>query len=246
LKDKLFAIGMTALLAAPVAAQDTGWSFALSPYIWAPGIKSSVDTPRGTVGVDMSTTDILSDLHFGFMGAFEARKGRWSLIADLFYADLSQTRDTPLGVLFSRGRIETTAKGLGAYAAYRVSESERLTVDALAGLRLTSLDVDLSLSPGALPRQRVGVSETWVDPVIGGRARVGIGGNWFATALADVGGFGGDSDITWQVFASIGYQLDPRWSLQGGWRWFSIEHELEGLDVETDFSGPLLGLTVRF
>jgi hypothetical protein len=32
----------------------------------------------------------------------------------------------------------------------------------------------------------------------------------------------------------------------GGWRWFSIEHELEGLDVETDFSGPLLGLTIRF
>jgi hypothetical protein len=246
LKAKLFAVSLTALLAAPVAAQDSGWSFALSPYLWAPGINSSIDTAWGSVGVDMSTADVLSDLDFGFMGAFEARQGRWSLIADLFYADLSQTRDTPLGVLFSRGRVETTAKGLSAYAAYRVSENERLTVDALAGLRVTSLEVDLSLSASALPRQRVGVSETWVDPVIGGRARVGIGGQWFATLLADVGGFGGDSDLTWQVFASVGYQFDPRWSLQGGWRWFSAQKEIEGLDVETDFSGPLLGLTMRF
>ena len=245
-RAKRLAVSLLVLLAAPVAAQDSGWSFALSPYLWAPGIESSIETRFGTVGVDMSTSDVLSDLDLAFMGAFEARKGKWGLIADLFYADLSQTRATPLGVLFSRARVETTAKALSGYVAYRVSESERLSIDALAGLRVTYLEVDLSLSPGALPGQRVGVSETWVDPVIGGRARVALGGNWFATALADVGGSGGDSDLTWQVFASVGYQFDPRWSVLGGWRWFSIEHELEGLDVETDFSGPLLGLTVRF
>lgn len=245
-RAKLFSVSMTALLAAPVAAQDSGWSFALSPYLWAPGIESSVESRWGTVGVDMSTSDVLSDLDLAFMGAFEARNGRWGLIADLFYAELSQSRATPLGLLFSRGRVETTAKALSGYAAYRVSDNERLAFDALAGFRVTDLDVDLSLSPGALPGQRLGVSGTWVDPVIGGRARVGIGGNWFATALADIGGFGGDSDLTWQVFASVGYQLDARWSVLGGWRWFSAEKEIEGLDVKTDFSGPLLGLTIRF
>jgi hypothetical protein len=174
-RAKLFSVSMTALLAAPVAAQGSGWSFALSPYLWAPGIESSVETRWGTVGVDMSTSDVLSDLDLAFMGAFEARNGRWGLIADLFYAELSQSRATPLGLLFSRGRVETTAKALSGYAACRVSDNERLAFDALAGFRVTDLDVDLSLSPGALPGQRFGVSETWVDPVIGGRARVGIG-----------------------------------------------------------------------
>lgn len=246
LSGKLFAVSLTVLLSAPVSAQGSGWSFAVSPYLWAPGIESSVESRWGTVGVDMSTADVLSDLDLAFMGVLEARNGRWGLIADLFYAELSQSRATPLGPLFSRGRVETTAKALSGYAAYRVSDNERLAFDVLAGFRVTGLEVDLSLSAGALPGQRFGVSETWVDPVIGGRARVALGGNWFATALADVGGSGGDSDLTWQVFASVGYQFDPRWSVLGGWRWFSIEHELEGLDVETDFSGPLLGLTIRF
>jgi hypothetical protein len=174
-RAKLFSVSMTALLAAPVAAQGSGWSFALSPYLWAPGIESSVESRWEIVGVDMSTADVLSDLDLAFMGVFEARNGRWGLIADLFYAELSQSRDTPLGLLFSRGRVETTAKALSGYAACRVSDNERLAFDALAGFRVTDLDVDLSLSPGALPGQRFGVSETWVDPVIGGRARVGIG-----------------------------------------------------------------------
>ena len=81
---------MTALLSVPVAARDAGWSFALSPYAWTPGLTSSAETAWGTVEVDKSIGDVLSDLDIAFMGAFEARNGRWSLIADLFYADLSQ------------------------------------------------------------------------------------------------------------------------------------------------------------
>lgn len=246
MKAKLFAVGMTALIAVPVAAQDSGWSFALSPYLWAPGIKSSVDTAWGSVEVDKDTGDVLSSLDLAFMGALEARNGRWGLIADLFYAKLSESRATPLGLLFSRARMEVEAKAMSAYAAYRVAENERASIDLMAGLRLSAMDLDLRLSPGLLPRQRLGLSETWVDPVIGARARVALGDKWFATVFGDVGGAGGDSDLTWQLFASIGYQIDPRWSVQGGWRYFSAEKEIEGLDVKTDFNGPLLGLTVLF
>lgn len=49
------------------------------------------------------------------MGALEARNGRWGLIADLFYAELSQSRATPLGLLFSRARTEIKAKELSGY-----------------------------------------------------------------------------------------------------------------------------------
>lgn len=245
-KAKLFATSVTALLTAPVAAQDSGWSFALSPYLWTPGINASVETALGTVSVDKSTSDVLSDLDFAFMGVLEARHGRWGLIADLFYAELSQSRATPLGLLFSRARIEVKAKELSGYVAYRVTESERLRLDLMGGVRVSSIDLDLSLSPGLLAGQSVGVGETWVDPVIGGRARFAITDSWFATVFGDVGGTGGDSDSTWQALAILGYQFNPRWSVQGGWRYFSVEKEMEGRDVKIDFSGPLLGFTARF
>ena len=157
------------MLTGPAAAQTSGWTFAVSPYAWVPGIGASVDTAWGTVEVDKSSSDVLSKLDVAFMGAFEARNGRWGLIADLFYADLSQSQATPFGLLFSQARIETEAKALSAYAAYRIHEDERVSIDLMAGFRVNSLDIDLSLSPGLLPSQRFGIGETWVDPLIGGR-----------------------------------------------------------------------------
>jgi hypothetical protein len=44
-----------------------------------------------------------------------------------------------------------------------------VTVDLMVGFRVNSVALDLSLSPGLLPAQRLGVSETWVDPLIGAR-----------------------------------------------------------------------------
>ncbi len=240
------AAGMAVLIAGPAAAQGPGWSFAVSPYAWVPGITASVGTAWGTVEVEKTSSDVLSKLDLAFMGAFEARKGRWGLIADLFYADLSQSRATPLGLLFSRGRIETEARALSGYAAYRVAQNKRFTADLMAGLRVNSIDLDLSLAPGLLAAQRVGVSETWVDPLIGGRASVAITDRWFVTAFADVGGFSAASDLTWQVLTTLGYQFNERWSVEGGWRFVSIKKEIEGRDVEIDFSGPLLGATARF
>lgn len=233
-------------LATPALAQDSGWSFALSPYAWTPGLTSSVETAWGTVEVDKSIGDVLSDLDLAFMGAFEARNGRWSLIADLFYANLSQSRPTPLGVLFSRAEFETEAKLLSGYAGYRAFENDQVALDAMVGLRINSVDLDISLSPGLLQGQRFGASDTWVDPLIGGRARFAITDRWFATALVDVGGFRGGSDLTWQIFGSLGYQFNERWSVQGGWRYVVIEKTINGRDVELDLNGPLLGFTVRF
>lgn len=86
-------------LATPALAQGSGWSFALSPYAWTPGLTSSVEAAWGTVEVDKSIGDVLSDLDLAFMGAFEARNGRWGLIADLFRPDPSQSRDTPFSNL---------------------------------------------------------------------------------------------------------------------------------------------------
>jgi hypothetical protein len=143
------------------------------------------------------------------------------------------------------GRL-TEAKALSAYAAYRIHEDDRVSIDLMGGFRVNSVDIDLSLSPGLLPGQGFGNGETWVDPLIGGRARFAMTDHWFATALADVGGFDVGSDLTWQVFASIGYQFNERWSVQGGWRYVAIDKEIDGRDVETAFSGPLLGFTMRF
>jgi hypothetical protein len=184
------------MLVEPTLAQSSDWSFAISPYAWTPGITSSVETGWGTVEVDKSIGDVLSNLDLAFMGAFEARNGRWSLIADIFHAELSASRATPLGLLFSGVQFETEAQALSGYAGYRVHENDRMAVDLMAGFRVNSVDLNVSLSPGLLQGQRFSARETWVDPLIGGRVRFAITDHWFATALVDVGGFKAGSDLT--------------------------------------------------
>ena len=237
---------LIAALGGPALAQENGWSFALSPYLWTPGISSSVATGFGTLDADASIDDVLSALDFAVMGAFEARNGRWGLIADLVYSDLTETNDTPFGVLFSQARVDTDLTMATVYAGYRVHEDDRVALDVLVGARAVWLDVDVGLRPGALPARSFGLSDDWVDPLVGLRGRIDLNDRWFATALADVGGFDAGSDLTWQVLATLGYQFNARWSVQGGWRQLSIEKEMEGRDVELDLGGPALGFTVRF
>ncbi len=230
----------------PALAQENTWSFAFSPYLWAPGVSNSVETRFGTLDADASIGDVLSATDFALMGAFEARNGRWGLIADLVHSDLTERSDTPVGVLFSQARVDTDLTMATLYAGYRLHETDRVAVDLLGGARAVWLDIDLALTPGALPARSFGLSESWVDPLVGGRVRVALAERWFATALADVGGFDAGSDLTWQVLATLGYQFNPRWSVQGGWRQLAIEKEIEGRDVELDLGGPAIGFTVRF
>jgi hypothetical protein len=235
-----------AVLAGPAAAQTSGWSFALSPYVWVPGITTGAEIGAGRIEVDTSPSDAISDLDFAFMGAAEARHGRWGLILDLVYADLSTSADTPLGRLWDSVEVDTRLTAFTAYAGYRVLEADRGSIDVLAGGRFYSLDVGLTLEPGTRRGRSRDFDDTWADPVIGARGRFDFNERWFTTGLVDTGGFGGGSDESWQAFASVGYQFDPRWSVQGGWRYMAIQKEISGRDVEVDLSGPLLGFTVRF
>ena len=234
------------VLGGPALAQQDGWSFAVSPYLWAPGATSSVETRFGTLHADASIDDVISATDFAFMGAFEARYGPWSLIADLVYSDLTERNDTPFGVLFSEARVDSELTMATFYGGYRLLEDDRVAVDLLGGARAVWLDIDVALEPGALRARSFGLNGSWVDPVVGARARFAVTDRWFATALADIGGFGLGSDLSWQAVATVGYQINDRWSVQGGWRQIGIEKEIEGRDIDLDLGGPVLGVTARF
>lgn len=237
---------MAGPIAGPAAAQDSGWEFSISPYLWTPGATSSIETAFGTVEADASIGDVISSTDFVLMGVFEARRGRWGMIADLVYADLSERKNTPFGALFSGATVETELRVASGYVAYRLHEDAQVSVDLLGGFRAVSADLGVRLAPGALPGQRFSVDDNWVDPVLGTRVRLALNERWHLTAMADFGGSGGGSDRTWQAVATLGYQISDRWSVQGGWRHMSIDRDIGGRDVDIDLGGPLIGLTVRF
>lgn len=236
---------LIALLAAAPVRSAEGWTFTVSPYAWLPGTSTSMQIADRTLNADISAGDVISNLDFAFMGAVEARNGPWALILDTLYADIGASKDTPFGALWSEAKVQTKLSATTVYAGYRVVENDKAAVDLLAGGRFYDLELDARLTPGRRAQVERDIGDDWADPVVGLRGRYAFTEKWYTVGLADAGGFS-DAAQSWQLFASVGYQFSPSWSVEGGWRYLDIEREINGQDVTVDLNGPIIGVSFRF
>jgi hypothetical protein len=229
------------LAGGPAAAQDSGWTYNLSAYLWAPDTTVTADTPFGQVESELSFRDAIEDLKFGFMGTFEARNGPWGFVGDLLYMNL-ETEGAPPGPLFTDVLGDVKMTVFSGYAVYRVQEDPTFTLDLGVGLRVFSGDTDVTLVGPVT--EVFGGNNTWVDPLLAARMRVAFNENWFGTLAADVGA---TSDTrSYNVLATVGYQLNENWVLQGGWRYMEARWDTDYGRNKLELSGPILGATYRF
>ena len=242
---KTYLAGALLLVAAPAAAQEA-WQFAITPYAYLPGVTAKLNTDFGDVKSRTSGSEAITNLDFAFMAAFEARRGKLSLIGDLLYADLSSEKDTPFGRLFDSVETDTKVGAFSGYALYRAVDTPRIALDLGGGFRAYSVKYDTTLEPALLDEVSFDLSEEWVDPLLAGRAIVTFNERWSANAVLDVGGFDGENDSTWQALASVNYAFNDRWSLRGGWRYLDIQKEIGGLRTETELNGPIIGVGFHF
>lgn len=238
-----------ACLLVPIGAtaqEFAGWTYAATLYAWLPAMANQIDTPLGTVDTDKSSSDAIADLDFAFMGSFEARKGKWGLIGDLIYSDISLEQSTPFGLLYSDATVDTKTSMFSGYAAYRVYDTPAVAIDLAGGFRVVSLDVDLALAANRAPADRnFSESGTSVQPLVGARAIVPLGERWYATAYADYAGTG-SGDNSWQLFSSLGYRFNDNWSAQVAYRYLELRKDMGDLDTTVDLYGPVIGATYHF
>jgi hypothetical protein len=72
-----------------------GWSFVLEPHLWALGVDSTVGAKGFDSHVDFNPLDVVKHLDWGIMAKGEVRKGKWGILGDGFFAQLSASGDTP-------------------------------------------------------------------------------------------------------------------------------------------------------
>ncbi|HEU0223425.1 MAG TPA: hypothetical protein VFR34_14610 [Paracoccaceae bacterium] len=234
----------------PAAAQDAAktWHGALTLYGWLPGLEGSAAIPGSGLQSDFSVgaDDLLEAVNFAAFATGELRYGRYGLLADLFYSNMS-TSET-VGLL---GRREITTKTklllVTAFGSWRAWEGEQAFVDLLAGGRLGSSDLTLSLRVGGPPAvRRASADESWFDPLIGIRAGTKVTDRLSVTGIADIGGFGVGSNLTWEVFVGGSYAFTDRVSADLGFRYLAIDYDASRLDLDLRMFGPAAGITVRF
>ena len=239
-----FSIAAVAIFAAQAAAAQDAWTYTTTIYGWLPGMTTAIETDFGTIEGESSGSDALANLDMVFMGSFAAQQDRWGLVGDLVYLDLSNRKGTPFN-LFGSADVNVTATMFSGYALYRVTSDPAVDFDIGAGFRAFDLGVDLALSADILPAASQSVGGSWIDPLIAARVAVPLNENWTLTGFADWGGTSSD-DQTWQVFGSVKYAFNEKWSTQLGYRYMEISKDLAGRDVTVDLGGPVIAVSLKF
>ena len=256
-----FASAVVAMLAFTAAAQagdkkpkkaSQGWTFEVSPYLWVTGVSGTVGVPGlPPTDIDLTFNQIIDHIdwpHALFFAA-EARSpdGRWGIFNDLNYVKLEGEATGPRGHItanLSETLLIDTVEG-----GYRFLDDPAVKLDGMAGARIVYADTQLDLvGNGPLALSRSGeASDTWVDPVIAVRGTVRLGSSGFSLhAYGDVGGFGMNGDLTWQLIGDVDYDFNNWISAYAGIRYLNIQHDNNGFIFDVVEEGPILGATLHF
>ena len=206
------------IAAVPSTSAQDGWEFDLAIYAWLPTIegKLAYDLPGLGDTIEIDPADLIENLEFTAMVAFAARRDRWSILGDVIYLKEAASRNRQLDIgdgINLRADFELQSWVTNFAGAYDVARSERSTHGILVGVRYFSMDTRLSISSDRLditaPLEES--SSLW-NGVVGVQGRLGLAERWFVPYHLDIGT--GDSDLTWQAMAGVGYNF--KWA---AWSW---------------------------
>jgi len=248
-----------------VAQANDQWQFGAQIYGYLPSLsgESNFKGSGGSPDVNVNVDKILDNLKFVFMGSFEAKKGRWGGFTDLMYlnvgANKSGTRDLVIGGI----EVPATASASVNYdlkgwiwtiaGEYAVVSHPGMTMDVFAGARMVDLEQDINWglegNIGGIPvGGRTGdsnVSRTDWDGIVGvkGRWHFGADNRWFVPYYVDVGT--GNSDLTWQAMAGLGYSWKSI-DVVGAWRYLDYNFGSGRPFTDLSLNGPQLSVVFRW
>jgi hypothetical protein len=254
---------------AEVNMYDGQWHYDLIVYGWFPAMTTDLNfsLPNGasaSPSVTVKPSNYLSDLQFGAMGAFSARKGDWSLFTDIVYADISslsskvKSLNTPGGRITPQLDIDVNV-GLKEFiwtlgGGYTVARSDKGNLDIIAGARYAELKSSLGVNafgPNGIFGRSVDTTDkmnVWTGIVgVKGTLRLGDDGKWYVPYEADFGaGSSNHSSVTsGNAILGLGYQFG--WGdLVVAWRYLSYNMGSNDPFQKLIMSGPAMGASFRW
>jgi hypothetical protein len=236
-------------LGAVSSVQAADWQHTLTPYLWGSSMSGKTAIGPVAADVDVSFGDILKNLKMGGMLSYRGENDRWAILGDAIYMNLGARKTTTAGPI----QLDTTV-GM-QQTALEGDVGYRLTARTLAfvGLRYNDLNADLKLvrsGPGAGASQAAGISQSWVDPVIGAISEIPLAERWSLGLRGDIGGFGVGSTFAWQAMVTVRWQMKDSIRVIGGYRYMNMDYENGSgarlFKYDMSMSGPGLGAAFTF
>jgi len=229
------------------ANPDDAWHFAVSPYLWFPGMHGTATGPNGHgLSFRASPGDLLSHFRIGLMGTAEANHKRFVVTGDVLWVRLGDEKSIPLpGLGATSANMKASEFFLTPKVGVRVIDEERFKITALTGARYWHLGESLNFNPSLLGINFSG-SQNFVDPLVGGRIEAGLTEKIVVNVLGDVGGWGTGSQLEYQWAGMAGYRVNAAWTLQAGYRYLYVDkHSSRGVVFNATSAGVVFGITLN-
>jgi hypothetical protein len=258
----------------PATPVQEKWEYAVIPYGIMAALKGNVTIKGVEAKVDMSFSDILSDLEIAGMMHMEAKKGRWGFFLDPTYMKLKTSAEGtrsfrgPLGqrtvdiLVDADMSMEQWAVDFGGF--YELTKTpvgqdkdKMMYLDLLVGGRYWYLSTDVDIgrvldTNGNQVSRSISQSGSrqWIDPFFGLRTRFQLTKDLMMVFRGDIGGFSIGSQFAWNVSGYLGYSVSEMVSLWVGYRALGVNYQSgSGNDkfaYDVIIQGPAIGVGFRF
>lgn len=230
------------------------WEHELTLYGWFTDLDGTASGSDGAADFSFDVSDIVDNLNFAMMATLESHYGKWSIVADVLYMDVEDDDNSsvtigPIGRRTVDGDVdfEMSSWVVQGGVGYNLIDTESGRLAVLGGLRYLYVDVDTEVHiQGTLADIHIDVSDSEgiIDGIVGFRGGYNFNENWYLPYYADIGT--GDSDVTYQLFAGIGYRFS--WGhIRAGYRYLAWEFDDDDMIMEDmDIHGPIAGVTFNF
>jgi len=220
-------------------------------YLW--GVNFSGDFgPNADFEVPFS--DLVDNLQMGFMGSFQARKGKWSLFTDALYLDVASDKThVSDGIIPVTTTTSLDMSGWVIHLAggYNLLIKEGSRLDLIAGARYMDLGSDIALNIEVLDNNGTSTFviplSTALDAIVGVKGQLALSKRWSLPYYLDIGT--GDSDFTWQAMTGISFEAANWVDLSLVYRhleWDLGDDGSDGFIKNVNFSGPAFGAVFHF
>jgi hypothetical protein len=250
------ATALALLLGSPATSEAAGWRFSITPYAWATdmGVDATLDG-REIVDEDIPVGDLIDDIETIFQLRFEATRGAFGLMADVFDVTLA---DDASGVALPDGAGDADLSSevgmtILDLAAGWDPNGDRQGLGVIGGVRILDerASIDATVRPASAPGASLARSydgdDTTVDALLGLRFATPLSRHFAIQMQADASA--GGTDYTWSIGPTLSYGFGTmnRFGVQAGWRRMELDFADEnGVDTRMTLSGFQLGLRTSF
>jgi hypothetical protein len=127
------------------------WTYSITPYVWALGVRGSLSHNSLSTGqIKLTPGDLLSDIKMAAMIVAEARSNKFGVYLDAMYGDLGKNTSTVIGRADLNANTTSKLSMVTLAPSFNLYASKSSYVDGLIGARYLWLNASTTISDPAL------------------------------------------------------------------------------------------------